>query len=321
LPTVTDASLVLGFLDADYFCGGTVPLNRELAISAIERHIATPLNLSVATAAHGIHRVLNAQMAEGMRLVSIRQGFDPRDFALVPLGGGGAVHALPLAEELGIDTVVIPRHPGVLSAAGLLLAPIEHEAFVGFPSDLNDSSTDAIRATLDRLDARCALLMDAEDVTPAQVRIAHAADVCYVGQSHYLEVAVDLETDDPLDDIYQHFIQAHEQIFGYSTTSPARLVNLRSVHQAGGTEALADDVAEDNPLPDDRREVNERAVIFADAAKPQSTAVFDRAALEKGQILHGPAIIEQLDTTTVLHPGWSALNLADGSLKITRTEA
>ena len=159
-PTVTDASLVLGFLDPDYFCGGTVHLDPALAITSIEQHIAAPLGLSVAQAAHGIHRVLNAQMAEGMRLVSIRQGFDARDFALVPLGGGGAVHALPLAEELGIDTVVVPRHPGVLSAAGLLLAPIEHEVFVGFPADLSDTSADALRATLDRLDARCARLMD-----------------------------------------------------------------------------------------------------------------------------------------------------------------
>ncbi|MFT5172757.1 MAG: N-methylhydantoinase A, partial [Gammaproteobacteria bacterium] len=234
LPTVTDASLVLGFLDADYFCGGTVPLERQLAIESIERHIAKPLGLSVAAAAHGIHRVLNAQMAEGMRLVSIRQGFDPREFALVPLGGGGAVHALPLAEELGIDSVVVPRYPGVLSAAGLLLAPIEHEVSVGFPRDLNNSTADDVRASLDRLDARCAQLMNAEDITPAQVRIAHAADVCYVGQSHYLEVSVDLNEADPLHGIYQRFIQAHEQIFGYSTTSPARLVNLRSVHQSGG---------------------------------------------------------------------------------------
>lgn len=322
MPTVTDASLVLGFLDADYFCGGAVSLDRALAIASIQRHIAEPLGLSVTEAAHGIHRVLNAQMAEGMRLVSIRQGFDPRDFALVPLGGGGAVHALALAEELGIDTVVVPRHPGVLSAAGLLLAPIEHEAFVGFPRDLNDATVDAVREILDRLDERCAQLMDAEDVTPAQVRIAHAADVCYVGQSHYLEVMVDLDEADPLDGIYQRFIRAHEQVFGYSTTSAARLVNLRSVHQAGGVE-LGDDAmgdANSESAPGERRAASERAVIFADPANPQLTAVLDRAAITAGQTLHGPAIIEQLDTTTVLHPGWTALTLTDGSLKITRSE-
>ena len=331
-PTVTDASLVLGFLDPDYFCGGTVHLDPALAITSIEQHIAAPLGLSVAQAAHGIHRVLNAQMAEGMRLVSIRQGFDARDFALVPLGGGGAVHALPLAEELGIDTVVVPRHPGVLSAAGLLLAPIEHEVFVGFPADLSDTSADALRATLDRLDARCARLMDAEDVMPASVRIAHSADVCYVGQSHYIEVAVDLDATDPLAGIYQRFIASHEQIFGYSTTSPARLVNLRSVHQAGGAEANDGDLSHGavadggmrngnrEPAPGHWRAASERAVIFADPANPQSTPVFDRVSFTAGKTLHGPAIIEQLDTTTVLHPGWTALTLVDGSFSITRTE-
>ena len=121
-PTVTDASVVLGYIDPDYFAGGTLKLRPELAHEVIERKIARPLRLSVEEAALGIHRVINAQMTEGIRLVSIRQGFDPRGFALVPLGGGGGMHATALAEELGIKTILIPRHPGVLSASGLLSA-------------------------------------------------------------------------------------------------------------------------------------------------------------------------------------------------------
>ncbi len=140
--TVTDASLVLGLLNPGYFAGGSLRLDPDRARAAIETHIATPLGLSVELAALGIHRVVNAQMAEAMRLVSIRQGFDPRDFALVALGGAGPVHAVPLAEELSMSTVVVPRHPGVLSAAGLLSAPVEHEVSVGFPRDIADTTVD-----------------------------------------------------------------------------------------------------------------------------------------------------------------------------------
>lgn len=312
-PTVTDASLVLRYLDPGYFAGGSLSLDPDLARRAIETHIARPLGLDVVQAAHGIHRVLNAQMAEGMRLVSIRQGFDPREFALVALGGGGAVHAIPLARELGIDTVVVPRSPGVLSAAGLLLAPIEHETSVGFPVDLAQTTVTAVQETLARLDRRCEALMAEEEVSAGASVVNHAADVCYVGQSHYLEVPVDLSEEDPLDGIYQRFIAQHEQVFGYSTGSPARLVNLRSVHVARGEERAAPGVA----APDATRERTERSVIFDDAQAPMATAVVDRASLAPGDVLHGPAIVEQPDTTTVLFPDWHARVLDDGSLSIT----
>lgn len=119
-PTVTDASVVLGYIDPARFAGGTLRLNPALAEAAIRERIATPLCMDVAAAALGIHRVLNAQMAEAIRLVSIGRGIDPRGYALLPLGGGGPMHACALAEELGINVIIIPAHPGVLSAAGLL---------------------------------------------------------------------------------------------------------------------------------------------------------------------------------------------------------
>jgi N-methylhydantoinase A/oxoprolinase/acetone carboxylase beta subunit len=145
------------------------------------------------------------------------------------------------------------------------------------------------------------------------VRVSHAADVCYVGQSHYLEVAVDLSEPEPLAAVYQRFINTHEQVFGYSTPSPARLTNLRSVHQAGGEAGVA-------AVPPGRggaaRATGERAVIFDDPASPLPTPVLDRHGLATGQVVDGPAIIEQPDTTTVVHPGWQARVLADGSLQI-----
>ncbi len=227
--TVTDASLVLGLLNPGYFAGGSLRLDPDRARAAIETHIATPLGLSVELAALGIHRVVNAQMAEAMRLVSIRQGFDPRDFALVALGGAGPVHAVPLAEELSMSTVVVPRHPGVLSAAGFSRPRSNTKCRSDFPATLRIPPLIELRHVLAQLDQRCAALMADEDLTGADaddVRVTYAADVCYVGQSHYLEVPIDLSRPDPLADIYQRFIQTHEQVFGYSTESPVWLVNL-----------------------------------------------------------------------------------------------
>ena len=120
MPTVTDASIVLGYIDPAYFAGGRFKLDPALAHQAIKEKIADPLGPSVTDAALGIHRVVTAQMAEGIRLVSVRQGFDPRDFTLLPLGGSGGIHACALAEELGIRRILLAPHPGVLSAIGLL---------------------------------------------------------------------------------------------------------------------------------------------------------------------------------------------------------
>jgi N-methylhydantoinase A/oxoprolinase/acetone carboxylase beta subunit len=272
----------------------------------------------VTQAAHGIHRVVNAQMAEGMRLVSIRQGFDPRNFALVALGGAGPVHAVPLAVELAIETIVVPRHPGVLSAAGLLSAPIEHEIAMGFPNDLDDTTVEALGSAFTELDTRCARLMDAEEVVAGKVRVTHAADVCYVGQSHYLQVEVNLDAPDPIADLYRRFIESHEQVFGYGTASPARLVNLRSMHRARGSDAAALPSVAAGATAEPK---GERPVILRDPAAPQRVPVLDRTALGAGQRLDGPLIIEQPDTTTVIHAGWCARVHNGGHLLLTRNGA
>ena len=198
-PTVTDASVVLGYIDPANFAGGTLQLRPDLAHAAIRGIIATPLGLTVEEAALGIHRVLNAQMAEAIRLVSIGRGIDPRDYALLPLGGGGPMHACALAEELGISAIIIPPHPGVLSAAGLLGAPVEHEIAAAFPTPLASLDQAAMDTALRDLDARCSALMAAEGVTDQEIR--HFADVCYIGQSYHLEV--------PLPgDIYDAFLKS-----------------------------------------------------------------------------------------------------------------
>ena len=310
LATVTDASIVLGFLNPDYFAGGSVSLDKELAKKAISETIAIPLSMTVEQAALGIHRVVNAQMAEGMRQVSIRQGHDPRDFSLVPLGGAGPVHVIPLAEELNIDTVIVPRNPGVLSAEGLLVAPIEHEMSVGFPRDLDAVEIDQLKAIYEKLDMQCTALMNAEVKGVEEIEIIHAADICYVGQSHYLDITVNLTDAKVRDSIYRDFIGTHAQVFGYSTESPARIVNLRSIHRSRIREVnvpMALKTVGDDPLK------GRRLVVF-DVDQATDVDILDRACLSIGVCVEGPAIIEQADTTTVLHAGWVATVLESGEL-------
>ena len=314
-PTVTDASLMLGYLDPDNFLGGGLKLDPGLARKTITEKIATPLGMSVEEAALGIHRVINAQMAEGMRLVSIRQGFDPRDFALVALGGAGPMHAVALAEDLDMQTVLIPRHPGVLSAEGLLVAPIEHEISVGFVSALSDLSVDEIKRVLQEIDKRCGALMADEALVNPDIAVSYSADVCFIGQSYFLDITLDLGAADPLEQLYRDFLKSHDQVYGYCPEAPAKIVNLRTVHRAEGnrreTHPPVGDIAA-------RTAPRQRSILMGESHTPVSAPVYDRESLANGDNFMGPAIIEQLDSTTVIFEGWHVAVIEAGHLKLTR---
>ena len=198
---------------------------------SIRVRIAEPLGLGTEEAAAGIHRVVNAQMAEGIRLVSVAQGYDPRAFSLLAMGGAGPIHACALASELGIGRIIIPRHPGVLSAAGLLAAPVEHEAVTAFAAPLAGLEMADVRRVAEGLDATAAALMEREGVPAAEVEVLHYADVCHIGQGYHLEVPLHLDAEDGLERLYEDFLAAHERVHGHAVAAPARFVNIRSVHR------------------------------------------------------------------------------------------
>ena len=313
--TVTDASVVLGWLDPSYFAGGSVSLDPALARAAIQQRVARPLGLSVEDAALGIHRVVNAQMVEGMRLVSIRRGLDPRRFTLVALGGAGPLHATALAGELNIGSVLIPRHPGVLSAAGLLAAPIEHEVATAFPRALAELDISDMRRVLAALDGQCASLMAEESIGDMPVTIQYSADIWYVGQSYHLEVPLALDAADPLGSLYRDFLALHDRIYGHATQQPAAIVNLRSVHRAGGSDHL-DEGAYKPTGVDPLRPA--RVIRVAGHHGPVQAAIYLREAMPPGLRFAGPAIVEQADTTTLVEPGWQGTVLDNGNLLLTR---
>lgn len=311
-PTVTDASVVLGYIDPANFAGGTLHLQPELAHAAIAGHIAGPLGMTVEQAALGIHRVLNAQMAEAIRLVSIGRGIDPRGYALLPLGGGGPMHATALAEELCISAIVVPPHPGVLAAAGLLGAPVEHEVSNAFPHPLAGLPVERMRAALAALDARGAALMQQERAAAADIEVRHSADLCYIGQAYHLEVPLDADSPDVLAQLYQGFLAAHDRVYGHHTDGPARIVNLRSVHRLrGGTTAGGHAPRRAGTAAPGMRRIRIRQTgDWVDAA------IWQRDSLPADAHIRGPAIIEQADTTTLVEPGWTLRPLAGGALRI-----
>jgi len=304
--TVTDASLVLGYLDPEYFAGGTLRLDLGQARQAIAP-LAARMGASIETAALGIHRVVNAQMAEAMRLVSIGRGIDPRGYALLPLGGAGPIHAAALAAELGISRIVVPPHPGVLSATGLLFAPIEHEVSAAFPRPLAEAAWREVEAALAGLDDACARLMAGEGVAADDIVIRHFADLCYIGQGYHLEIALRAEYSargrsgdrQPLTALYRDFLAAHDRVYGYAAEAPARFVNLRAVHRVAPPA-----LAVTPPAPSRGRSKPSRRVLIDPAIGLESAAVYDRAGLTAGQEFSGPAIVEQPDTTILVPAGW-----------------
>jgi N-methylhydantoinase A len=316
--TVTDASVVLGYIDPTFFAGGSLKLKPELARAAIADTIAGPLRMGVEEAALGIHRVINAQMAEGIRLVSLRQGIDPRGFALLPLGGGGALHATALARDLHMDRIVVPRHPGVLSAAGLLAAPVEHEIAHAFGKPIVGTDLAAVKAALAELDVDAAALMAREQLGGATPQRIYSADVCYIGQAYTLEVPLDLADPAPLTRLYEDFLVAHDRIYGYAARTPARIVNLRSVHRADGLGSIEE--ARFVPAAGNPRK-GTRAIRVADSRTPLDAAIFSRAHMPAGFSFAGPAIVEQDDTTTLVEPGWTGSVDRNGNLLLIRDGA
>ena len=317
--TVTDASVVLGLLNPTYFAGGTMQLDPALARKAVEERVARPLGLTLEQAALGIHRVVNVQMAEGIRLVSISRGIDPRSFTLVAFGGAGALHATALARELDINAIVVPRYPGVLCASGLLSAMIEHEASTAFLHKLAVADPQAVEAVCAKLGAECAGRMREEGVDASRVTTSYCADICYVGQAYHLEVPLALA--DPgtmIQKAYEAFIALHDRIRGHSTRSPARFVNLRVIQRAANRSTAPASRSTTGARKDATK--GRRKILLHGADAYVDAEIYDRDGLAPGQVIRGPAIIEQTDTTTLVEPGWRAAVADNEVLLLTREQ-
>jgi N-methylhydantoinase A len=284
----------------------------ERAVAAIGRR----LGVDPVAAAAGIHRVVNARMADQIRLVTIKRGYDPRQFSLVVLGGAGPVHGAALAAEMGMAEVLVPEAPGVLAAFGLLAAAIEHHHARTLQARTDAADLGAINRCLGELDAAGRARMSEEGVPAPEVRVAYAADMRYVGQAYELEVSIPAPvTAAGVPGIVAAFHVVHERVYGYARTQqPVEFVNFRAVHTFPLPRPVVTPAARASGTLDDAR-IGERRAYF-DGFVP--TAIYERARLPLGARLTGPAIVEQTDTTTVIPPGVTALVDEAGNLRLRR---
>jgi len=295
-PTVTDANVVLGRLNPSYFLGGELELDVDAARRAIEERCARPLGLSLVEAANGIVEIANAAMVNALHLISVQRGYDPRDFLLVAFGGAGPVHANALARDAEMPTVLVPRSPGIFSATGLLATDLKRDAARTIMRRLEELDPAELEHAFAELERAGAEEMAAEGVAPDRIEFVRQLDLRYVGQSYELTVPAG-------DDLPARFHAEHDRTYGFSAeTEPVECVGVR-LQTVGRIARPPLRTLERGDAPPPKAT---RRVYFAEAGGYVDCAVHDRYALPAGARLAGPAVVEELDSTTVVHPSYTA---------------
>jgi N-methylhydantoinase A len=317
-PTITDANLVLGRLPEGEIGGGTVEMSAALAATALIKHVAEPLGLDPAQAALGIVQIANAKMANAIREVSVARGDDPRDFALVAFGGAGALHAVEVADELEIPTVLVPESSGVLSAVGCMMSNVRFDQMRSVLSLLGDSTLERIAALAREMCEEIGASLAEEGFAEDRCEYLLSADMRYVGQVH--EVNVDLPTEAMASAAAAAaaFHDAHARLYG--APFPGHDIEVVNVRLAGVGAVDGPVLRQVAPRDDDApaRRSSERTVIFATG---ETTAgVYQREELGPGHRIDGPAVIESMDCTTLITPNRFAVVDDYGSIVIKELE-
>ena len=319
-PTVTDANLVLGRINADFFLGGETRLDIELARQAVGK-VARPLGMEIVEAARAIIDIANAKMTGALHFISVEQGIDPREFVLVPSGGAGPLHVAEIARALGIRKVLVPPTPGLNSALGMLATDLKNETVQTYMRRASVSESDDIENRFRALSDTAREMLRNEGVPEERIRISRQMDMCYFGQTFRLRI--------PVRDAFDEAAKAHamdafhaEHKAAYGFDSPGeelQWVNLRvlgvgridrprprRLAATGGTHRIA---------PKGRRSVNlggSDSMVMVD--------LFDRTLLRAGDRIEGPAVIEQMDSTVFLPPGATVECDAQGCLIMSLAE-
>lgn len=300
-PTTSDANLLLGRLGEDLI-GGQMKLDRSAAEAAIVEYVAGPLGLDPIEASKAIITVTNANMADALRVISVQRGYDPRDFALVVFGGGGPLHAVALARELSIPEVVVPPNPGTTSAFGCLLVDIQHDLMTMYFRPASETGADELEAAFADLEGQGRTLLEREGIAEGDMVFERTVDMRYEGQWRSLSVAAN--AGEAVAALLERFSEAHQRAHRYLLDAPVEIYRL-NVRAIGRTEpptiARHERQGVEPPPPDARRLVH-----FDEADEAMETPVYDRARLGAGTRVDGPAIVSQLDSTTLVPPGISA---------------
>jgi N-methylhydantoinase A/oxoprolinase/acetone carboxylase beta subunit len=312
-PTLTDANVVLGRLDPDRFLGGEMKLDQALALAAVER-LADRLRISSLETAEGIVTIANANMSSAIRSRTVQKGHDPREFTLVAFGGAGPMQAAEVAESLDIPEVIVPPHPGITSAMGLLTSDLKYDQMRTV--FMTEGAIDGERLDRELAEAATELraLLREDGMADDQIEVVCGLDCRYVGQGYELRVPLPGGRFTP--EALEHFHRLHEQEYGHAFRDPIEVVNLRlaAYGRRAKVERLPSAASAGEALLGEGESVFRRN----GSLNPHRTRYYDRALLPAGEAIEGAAIVFQRDATTVVPPGWTVRADAGGNLILSR---
>ncbi len=315
LPTVCDANVVLGYLPSDVKLGGKMEINREAAEEAVQT-LADAMGIDLMTAAEGIIKIVNESMLGALRLVSVEQGYDPRDFALVGFGGAGPLHANALGILSGAWPVIVPPGPGVLCAYGDATTQVQDEASQTYVARTDSITADDLIKEFETLQARAGESFEADGIPADQQEATFQADIRYAGQAFQLSLTTTIDElkTKGLAVLTDEFDRQHEQLFTFAHGKDHEIVMIRAIVKARST------------LSAELKEVGDHATLIGDAIIHETkfyyeqewhdAEIYDREKLGAGTVVPGPAIVSEMDSTTLILPGHAATVDKVGNLLI-----
>jgi N-methylhydantoinase A len=317
-PTTSDVNLVLGYLNPDGLLGGRLPLDKKKAEQALKK-VADPLKLSVERAAYGMYTIVNNNMVNGIRRVSVERGYDPRDFVLVGAGGATAAHITALARDMGIKTVILPKLASGLCAFGQIISDVKYNYMATSPERLDNAAAyGRIDKLFKQIEQQGVAHLEADGFKKNQIAIKRSMDMRYVGQVHECTVEIgNFEvTAKTIGKIIEAFHKRHEELYTYSEKqSTVEIVNIESTLYGKVEKPKAPKLGR-GVVPAKALKGNRMAIFSADE-KGKRTPVYDGSKLGAGAKIVGPAIIEEITTTIVIEPDWTARLDVSGSYVIT----
>jgi N-methylhydantoinase A len=318
MPTITDCNLVLGYLGEDGLLGGRMRLDPARARAAIETHVARPLGLDLIDAAEGVVRIIDVKMQDAIKAISTMRGHDLRDFMLLAFGGAGPLHAGQIARDLGMAGVIVPLYPGVFSAIGLLMSDVKYNYVRSKMAPLSEVTPEDVNDTFERLAAQALAELRSDGFATEYVRVERTLDMRYAGQGYEIAVACPAEQlrVSDLKELRISFDQQHRSMFGHmAPEEPVEIVSYR-VRGVGLVPAVELPKFERTgaALKDARRGTRRTRFDGAQFDCP----IYEREQLDVGSTFAGPAILEQLDCTTVVRPGQTARVDKSKSLIVTQ---
>ena len=315
-PTVTDANLELGILDPEYFLGGQMEISKRLGHGAIKT-VADHFDLSVDEAALGIIKIVNTNMSGLLQSMTVKRGYDPREFVMVAFGGAGPIHATAIARELRIPTVIVPPYSGVFSAWGMLMADLRHDLSQTHIAPLDGADVDELAGIFEELESRVARIFEQERIEADRITVSYQVDLRYLGQEHTLAIDAPRPiTAAAKASLAQRFDETHLRVYGHNAPQERKeIVSLKVIGIGNVRKPVLERIEAGGEAPPDAARLGTRDVYVGNG-RSQAFSIFRRDWLLAGNRIPGPAVIEEITATTVVEPNQTCRVDAYGTLTI-----